>query len=84
MTNPIEIQTLTYADTDDRAWQELMQKPETQDMIRMQFLNKEFEDWPNQIFLASMPQVPEEQLTFLLKKWSGGVKGPCGTAGMSR
>jgi hypothetical protein len=53
---------LRYVNVEDHAWQEYMQKPETWDRIRKQFLDKEMEDWPDQILLADMPQVPEDQI----------------------
>ena len=81
MTNPIEIQPLTYMDTDDRAWQELMQEPQTQDYIRNTFLDIPPEDWPDQILLADLPQVPKEQIDVPTKEMVGRCEGPVRNSG---
>lgn len=67
---------LQYVDVEDRAWQEHMQDPETWDRIRMQFLEKEMEDWPDQILLTDLPQVPEDQIDAPIVKIVGRCEGP--------
>jgi hypothetical protein len=74
--NKAPIPPLRYVDEKDRAWQELMQEPETQDYIRNTFLDVPPEDWPDTIFLADLPQVPSEQIDVPLKQKVGRCEGP--------
>lgn len=67
--------SIRYVDTLDRAWQEHMQDPETWDQIRRQFLEKELEDWPDQILLAGLPQVPEDQIDAPIVEIIGRCEG---------
>ncbi len=71
-----EVPHLQYVDDEDRAWQEHMQKPETWDRIRMQFLDKEMEDWPDQILLADLPQVAEDEVDAPIVEIVGRCEGP--------
>jgi hypothetical protein len=66
---------LRYVDVEDRGWHDRMQNPETWDQIRIQLLDKELKDWPDQILLADLPQVPEDEIDAPIIKIVGRCEG---------
>ena len=70
------VSRLRYVDVEDRAWQEHMRKPETWDQISIQLLDKELADWPDQILLAELPQVPEDQIDAPIVEIVARCEGP--------
>ncbi len=75
------IRQLRYVNEPDREWQELMQEPKTQDYIRNTFLDIPPEDWPDQIILADLPQVPQNQIDVPIKLKVGRCEGPIQKSG---
>jgi hypothetical protein len=67
---------LNYVDTEDAAWQRRMQDPETWDDIQRLLLNKELKDWPDQILLAELPQVPDAEIDAPIVEIIGRTAGP--------
>lgn len=75
MTKQETVPRLRYVNEKDLAWQERMQDPETWDRIRIQLLEKDLEDWPDQILLAELPQVPEDQIDAPIVEKVGRCEG---------
>lgn len=75
MTPEATVPRLRYVDTEDRAWQSRMQEPETQLVIQNWLLAKQETDWPDQILLADLPQVPEEQIDAPIEEIIGRCSG---------